>query len=193
VRFDKNDMNRLFIVAALVGIAAVMRMNVGSGQSQRTVRGVPLAPNVRCGDPRCSTFNVYPYVRTRSHYGIGCMGDVPPGTTPNPKPPPQSYSAADIGKRGFPMLTEDEAATVKRIERYIHSKTLRIAWVSGGSEFIVFDATDGPCEVWALGYKVLNGGCNEFYQPGENPYDTHPAPDCFPRDMHRPWMTPTPR
>jgi hypothetical protein len=125
------------------------------------------------------------------------MGNVPPGHTPSPQLPPQSYSVEDIGKTGFPALTHDERATVQRIKRYIHSKKLRIAWVGPDSvhatEFIVFDATDGPCEVWALGYKVLNGACNEYYEPGENPYGTHPAPDCFREDLHRPWMTPSPR
>ena len=66
-------------------------------------------------------------------------------------------------------------------------------YTRGGREFIVFDATDGACEVWAPGYKVLNGGCNEFYEPGENPYYTHPAPECFPEDVNPPWMTARPR
>jgi hypothetical protein len=120
------------------------------------------------------------------------MGNVPPGTTPNPEPPPQSYSVAFVGKPGFPVLRQDELATLRRIRAYVRSKTLRIAWVGGPSrrEFIVFDATDGPCEVWAAGYSVLNGGCNEFYQPGENPYWTHAGSGCYPTS--RPWMRPTP-
>lgn len=119
------------------------------------------------------------------------MGDISPGTTPDPSPPPQSYRIADIGKPGFPKLAPDELAMVRRIQRYIHSSTLRIAWVVQSTTpngFIVFNATDGPCEVWAAGYKVLNGGCNEFYQPGENPYNTHPVPDCYRADERPPWM-----
>ncbi|MBV9270101.1 MAG: hypothetical protein JO165_03345 [Candidatus Eremiobacteraeota bacterium] len=168
---------------------------VGRSQSQRVVRGVPLAPNVHCGDPDCGSYNVDPYILFKTRYGIGCLGKVPPGTTPNPQPPPQSYAVADIGKRGFPNLTHDEADTVARIRSYIHSNSLRIAWVDSTTKrgFIVFDATDGPCEVWALGYPVLNGSCNEFYEPGENPYATRAGPGCFPSDLKRPWMTPTPR
>lgn len=173
----------LCVVIALLVIAV-------RGSSGRTVNGVPLAPNIRCGQADCRSYNVFPYVRTRSRYGIGCMGNVPPGTTPNPEPPPQSYAAADVGKPGFPVLSRDELATLRRIERYIASKALRIAWVGrDGTQLIVFDATDGPCEVWAAGYGVLNGGCNEFYQPGENPYYTHAGSGCYP--SARPWMTPS--
>ena len=185
-------MKRLAVVVLLlIGSAFAVVSIVGRGQSQRTVNGVPLAPNVRCADPSCASFNVSPYVRTRSRYGIGCMGDVRPGSTPDQSPPPQSYSVADIGKAGFPKLAPDELAMVRRVERYVHSRTLRVAWVGSTTKngFIVFDATDGPCEVWAAGYKVLNGVCNEFYQPGENPYHTHAVPDCYPRDVHPPWMT----
>lgn len=102
---------------------------------------------------------------------------------------PQSYLAKDIGKPGFPALKSEEASMVRRIERYVHSKTLRIAWVDAGREFIVFDASDGPCETWAAGYSVLNGGCNELYEPGENPYHTHAGSGCYPD--HRPWMAAT--
>jgi hypothetical protein len=119
------------------------------------------------------------------------MGNVPPGTKLDSEPPPQSYAVADIGKPGFPRLARDEATMVRRIQHYVRSSHLRIAWVGGGrfgSEFIVFDATDGPCEVWAAGYAVLNGGCNEFYEPGENPYHTHAGSGCYPGDAHRPWL-----
>ncbi len=130
-----------------------------------------------------------PYVRTRSRYGIGCLGNVPPGTTEPPEPPPQSFATSDIGRPGFPRLRASERGMIRRIQQSVRSKTLRIAWLDGATtpnHFIVFDATDGPCEVWAGGYAVLNGACNEYYQPGENPYRTHPAPDCF--ATNRPWM-----
>ena len=184
-------MKRVAVVPLIfIGCAFATATIVGCGQSQRTVKGVPLAPNIRCADPGCTTYNVSPYVRTRSRYGIGCLGDVSPGSTPNPSPPPQSYSVGDIGKPGFPRLAPDELAMVRRIQHYVHSRTLRVAWVRSTTKngFIVFDATDGPCEVWAAGYKVLNGRCNEFYQPGESPYNTNAVPDCFPRDAHSPWM-----
>lgn len=93
------------------------------------------------------------------------MGNTPPGTTPNPKPPPMSYFVSDIGKRGVPPLNARERAMIERIRRYVHSKTLRFAWVEYSTtmgEPIVFDAYDGPCEVWAARYAVLNGSCNEY-------------------------------
>lgn len=153
--------------------------------SPRTFAGVPLAPNVHCADSACRSYNVDPYVLTRSRYGVGCLGNVPPGTTPRSDPPPQSYPASAVGKPGFPALAPSERSMLRRIQRYVHSKTLRLAWV-GNHEFIVFDALDGPCEVSAPGYTVLNGTCNEVYEPGENPYDTHGVPGCF--FTPPPWM-----
>ncbi|HEX3468163.1 MAG TPA: hypothetical protein VHT05_08815 [Candidatus Elarobacter sp.] len=180
-------------LAAGALLLATACSTVRADGSPRTFHGVPLAPNVHCADADCSGYSVDPAVRTRSRYGIGCMGNVPPGTTPNPEPPPQSYSANDVGKPGFPALSADDAATLRRIRRYVHSRTLRIAWLGPSQpnrEFIVFDAPDGGCRVEAAGYGVLNGGCNEFYQPGENPYGTHAGSGCYP--MSRPWMTPEP-
>lgn len=149
-------------------------------------------PNITCFDPTCRSYNERPYVLTRSRYGTGCLGNVPPGTTPSRKPPPQSYLVNDIGKLGFPALKPGEASVVRRIQRYVRSSTLRIAWVDDGSEFIVFDAKDGPCEVWAPGYGELNDyddSCNEYYEPGENPYRTHAGTRCDP--VKRLWMTAT--
>jgi hypothetical protein len=155
---------------------------------------VPLAPNITCADSDCATYNVAPYVRTRSRYGIGCMGNPTPGHTPNPDPPPQSYAVADIDKPGFPALAPPEREMVQRIQRYVHSRTLRFAWLAPPgqrvkAEFVVFDATAGPCEVAAGGYPVLNGDCNEYYQPGENPYFTHAGAGGCPLMPKRPWMT----
>lgn len=161
---------------------------------ERAPNGVPLAPNVHCASPDCrSGVYVSPYVRTRSKYGIGCMGDTPPGQRVNPELPPQSYLAADIGKPGFPKLRQRELQTVRSIQHDGHWKSLRIAWLGYATtphNFIVFDATDGPCEVAAGGYAVLNGDCNELYQPGENPYSTHAGTGCYPES--RPWISPTP-
>ena len=144
-----------------------------------------LATNVACMEPDCRTYRVEPHVRIRTKYGIGCMGNVPPGSSINPKPPPQSYRLTDIGRPGFPALTPAEATLTKRVAHFVRSKTLRIAWLGIDEEFIVFDAVDGPC---AGAYNVLNGGCNEMYQPIENPYHTIAAPGtggCFPK--RHPW------
>ena len=117
-------------------------------------------------------------MQVSSRYGVACHRFVYPGTTPNPNPPPLSYSVKDIAKPGVPTLTADESAVLRRIRRYVHSETLRFAWVSNwkSNDFIVYDATDGPCANFALGYEVLNGPCDVFYEPGENPYSTHPGP-----------------
>lgn len=172
-------------IAVVFGVACSHRHNAAVRVAPN---GVPLAPNITCVMPDCRGYNVYPYVRTRSRYGIGCLGNVPPGTTADPKPPPQSYSVSDIGKRGFPALTAEEATLLKRIRHYVSSATLRIAWVDATTprSFIVFDAFHGPC--WPNpAYEVLNGSCNEIYEPGENPYHTTAAPDCIPSEQ-RPWL-----
>lgn len=173
-------------IAVLFGVACSYRHNA-------TVRvapnGVPLAQNITCATPDCSAYNVSPYVRTRSRYGIGCLGNVPPGTIADPRPPPQSYNVSDIGKRGFPALKAREATLIKRIHHYVRSATLRIAWVDDATTprgFIVFNAVHGPCYP-APWYEVLNGTCNEIYEPGENPYFTVAAPYCVPIEK-RPWL-----
>ncbi len=180
--------------ARACGIALVS-LTVACSRHQASVRvapnGVPLAPNITCATPDCSTYNVQPYVRNRSKYGIGCLGNVPPGTVANSETPPQSYRVADIGKPGVPKLTEGQAALVGRVVRSVKSDTLRIAWVDDTAErskFIIFDALDGPCGT-GRPYDVLNGACNEEYEPGENPYHTFPAPDCF--ATKRPWLSST--
>jgi hypothetical protein len=152
--------------------------------------GVALAPNVTCPTSDCNGYNVHPNVLYRSRYGIGCLGNVPPGTTPNPERPPQSYRIRDVGRPGFPKLTSQEVALVQRVRHYVRSDTLRIAWIDSATTqngFIIFDASDGPCSTDGR-YMVLNGSCNEFYEPGENPYETKAAPDCIP--TKRPWLGP---
>lgn len=118
------------------------------------------------------------------------MGNTPPGEEPNEKPAPESFLISDVGKPGFPMLRPSERRIIIRIRDFAESSFLRIAWVDNAStpnNFVVFDAIDGPCEVSAPGYGVLNGECAEFYEPGENPYRTHAVPSCYP--TKRPWMS----
>ena len=55
----------------------------------------------------------------------------------------------------------------------------------------VYDADSGLCVLANVPYKVLNGGCNEFYGSGERPFGTQAAPDCF--GTKPPWMTPSPK
>lgn len=86
---------------------------------------------------------------------------------------PKSYLVSDIGKRGVPKPDESQRDAIRTIGRYVHSATLRFV----EDPFVVFDAKLGPCLDAAGGYPMLNGSCWEFYEPGENPYTTLPAPD----------------
>jgi hypothetical protein len=106
--------------------------------------------------------------------------------------PPITYAAADVGKPGVPKLTAQERAVLRRIERYVKSDTLRIAWVDYAStprHFIIYDADAGPCYTQTHAYAVLNGTCNEGYGPADEPYETRPAPDCQGHTPY-PWTTP---
>lgn len=98
---------------------------------------------------------------------------------------PRNYSVAEIGNPGIPKLTRRQLKSISSIKQYISSPFLRFAFVS--DELIVFDAVDGPCfDGGAPGYPVLNGDCNEYYQPGEDPRTTVAAPGCI--GPPRPWI-----
>ncbi len=183
-----NFARSLWVMVPLKGVMmGLVLINVASGCSGRTSdrptsgpKAAVVAPGVKCDGPHCSAHTQFPYVRFRTAHGIGCMGNVPPGSTPNPMPPPLSYSANDIGAADVPRLSAHQLRVLRLIQRHVSSGTLRIAWVDRGENtqrFIVFNANDGPCETWAPGYEVLNGSCNEYYEPGENPYATHAVPD----------------
>jgi hypothetical protein len=179
-----------FVCSVLIVCLAVACSHRADVTQRLAPNGVTLAPNITCADADCKAYNVQPYVLYRTRYGIGCLGNVAPGTTPNPERPPQSYRVQDVGRPGFPALTLNEAALIKRVKRYVKSDTLRIArvdWATTPRGFIIFDASDGPCTTGAI-YSVLNGGCNEMYEPGENPYKTMPVPGCVP--TKRPWLQP---
>ena len=142
-----------------------------------------LSPNIFCLDSACRTYRTIPFVRRKVKWGFACLGNVPPGTTMNPRLPPIEYAAEDVGKPGFPKLTRYELVALRELRRVDDSPQLRIAWVDGpdgpNSEFIIFDETGEPCNGNAGGYRVLNGRCNEFYEPGENPYETRAANGCY--------------
>lgn len=89
---------------------------------------------------------------------------------------PKSYLVADVGKGGVPVLSIRNRWTIQRIEASHHSPTLRFAILD---KLIVFDARHGPCYDVAGGYPVLNGACNEFYEPGEDPTQTKAAMGCL--------------
>ena len=84
------------------------------------------------------------------------------------------------------MLRPSERRIIIRIRHFAKSSFLRIAWDDNAStpnNFVVFDAIDGPCEVSRPGYGVLNDGCAEFYEPGENPYIFHAFPHVIQRNV----------
>ena len=114
---------------------------------------------------------------------------------------PRSFSIGSIGKAGVPPLNLVELAIVRTIERFVRSKTLRFVFVPWpephrkltrpGLEFVVFDARGGPCADFAPGYEVLKGVCNEYYEPGENPFRTHAMSGCL--GTPTPWIKKLPR
>ncbi len=53
---------------------------------------------------------------------------------------------------------------------------------------MVYDAVAGVCVDTAPGYPVLNGRCNEYYEPGENPKSTNVVPTWSNEAKTRPWM-----
>ena len=93
-----------------------------------------------------------------------------------------NYLIQEANKPGTPALTPQEVVQLRTVEKRHPSRYLRFAVLNtpqlGGvaREFVVFDATDGPCFDGAPGYEVLNDRPNSYYEPGENPYATHAGP-----------------
>ena len=98
---------------------------------------------------------------------------------------PRNYAVSEIGKRGVPALKKNQLKMLSSIRKYVRSSTLRFTFID--DDLVVFDAVDGPCfDGGAPGYPVLNGACDEYYQPGEDPRKTVPAPGCI--GPPRPWI-----
>lgn len=117
-------------------------------------------------------------------YGIACL-TYQQRTTPSNL----SYSVADIGKEGVPTLTDSQVTMIRRIQKYVHSETLRFGF-TGRGQFIVFDADAGPCFDGAPGYWVMNDpDINSFYEPGEAPDFIHAIPGEV-APTPGPWMRP---
>jgi hypothetical protein len=87
-------------------------------------------------------------------------------TLKTPGDQPINYLVSDLGKPGVPQLSAEHRALVDRILRIHKSPTLRFVVLF--PQFVVFDATMGPCFSSPL-YDVLSAR-NEHYQPGENPF-----------------------
>lgn len=92
-------------------------------------------------------------------YAVACRADGITG--------PFSYLARDLGKTGVPRPKNSDLQDLRRIKRRFPSATLRFAYIHG--KFIVYNASFGPCETAAPGYRVLNGGSldNLYYSPTE--------------------------
>lgn len=110
-------------------------------------------------------------------FGTACQVDSRTG--------PFSYLTDDSGKKGVPRITSADRALIRRIEQFLHSRTLRFTYL--GTSLLVFNATSGPCEPDAPGYPVLNSAsCNLFYSPT----DDFDGPRAFTRcDTSRPWFS----
>jgi len=118
-------------------------------------------------------------------YGVGCLTFQDGTHVSN-----VSYNVDDIGKPGTPALTRGETSVVERIQRYVHSKTLRFAFLETEEPFVVFDATNGPCDDSAPGYWIMNDSSSgTFFEPGEAPSFVHPIPGEV-APTAGPWMRP---
>jgi hypothetical protein len=98
---------------------------------------------------------------------------------------PPSYRVSDMGKPGVPLLRGDELHQVRMISRYVHSPNLRFQEVAG--QFLVYDASLGPCLLAAPGYWVLNAhACNLYFMPADEWDGPSAVPGCY--SPQRPWM-----
>ncbi len=174
-------MKRQHVVAVGVGIATVKWMFVFCA-------GISILAGCSSKKQPAWTYTAPPHpiaIPTSvavGRYGIGCRTVSSPDTIG-----PPSFSVKDIGKPGVPTLSPQQISIVRGISRYVHSQTLRFAFI--GDRFIVFDATQGPCSEAAVGYRIMNDpeSNNLYYQPGEAPGDIHVGPgDAAP--TQGPWM-----
>jgi hypothetical protein len=172
-------------VVLLATVACMSGGRTSNSNAEPAATPTWIAPMVNTGGFHCDGFvpakpgwSCFQYV---AKYGVRCSGYIAPGQTPNPVPAPPSYSVRDIGRPGVPALGASDLKTITAIARKTGTRTLRFAILSYYGRptrlpaFIVFDATDGPCDDDAPGYAVLNEGPSDdlFYEPGENPYSPH--------------------
>jgi hypothetical protein len=95
-----------------------------------------------------------------------------------------SYLVSDIGHPGAPQPNNIEMQKIDGIRKYVHSKDLRFQYLGG--HFIVYDATLGPCETAAPGYKVLTAPGCLYYSPTDDFDAPRSTPDCT--DTPAPWI-----
>lgn len=108
----------------------------------------------------------------------------------NDKVGPPSYSVTLIGKPDVPRLSAADLATLHRIIKYVHPATLRFAYLDKMPEhrrFIVFNARPNRlCDPTQTPFVVLNGACNEYYEPLDVMFTTTAAMGCV--NPPRPWI-----
>jgi hypothetical protein len=105
---------------------------------------------------------------------------------------PVNYGVSVLSSGKSPALTSAQLAMLRAIMLHDHSPTLRFTFLETSFRndlnrpigFIVYDAIYGLCEG---GYPVLNGQCNEYYRPGNNPSGTNAATSCSGIPRH-PWL-----
>jgi hypothetical protein len=151
-------------VFAAVSIACVAPLVACQRASQQNKAAPEGAAAVFQPEERRVGLGVACYVNDQGRYGIA------------------SYSVRDVGKPRVPRLTYDDAEMLKRIRRFVKSPSLRFAYTPK-DEFLVFNATHGPCSE----YYVLNASCNS----GFDPVDKLTGKTAFPgpcTNTARPWM-----
>jgi hypothetical protein len=90
---------------------------------------------------------------------------------------PPSYLVSDMGKPGAPVPDSSDVTTLHKMLRYVHSATLRYAFL--GNEFIVYDAVNGPYSM-EVPYAVLNErSCNAMYAPVDRPDALSASTGCW--------------
>jgi hypothetical protein len=141
------------------------------------------------GGPGGSSSRPTPYATTIAVSGARVVREIRSGFSArclvDGQTSPSSYLARDLGKPGVPHVNPKNVRMLNVIGKYVHTTTLRFAYI--GSEFIVFDAAQGPCAPYAPGYSVLNGTYNEMYSPTDDFTSTTAVPgDAI---KPRPWTT----
>lgn len=98
---------------------------------------------------------------------------------------PPSYLVSDLGKSKVPALSVADLRQVRAISRYVHSPSLRFQTVDG--QFLVYDASLGPCMLAAPGYWILNApACNLYFMPADEWDGPSAVPGCY--TPPRPWI-----
>jgi len=164
-------------------ILAVARLNAPSGLSQATLRALLMCAAVAlsaCHQPAQSSSSAEtvtdvsqggPRRVEEIHRGVQTVCRV------DGKEFPPSFLVSDLGKPGVPKLNADELHDVHLISRYVHSPTLRFQEVAG--QFLIYDASFGPCFLAAPGYWVLNAAsCNLYFMPADEWSGPSAVPSC---------------